>query len=174
MEQTRLKLAEAAFFLREFESVYSRILRNEPMAPRFYLSAFLGAGRAVGYCAQAEHGDVYRDWFATYKDTKLTPDERDLLRFTKDQRDKGVHYFGAELFYENETVPLYELAREGSHVEFTSGGPLGVPMPTTVRTTVRFSDFPNESPVDVCRRYLHLMNKIADALETFLHEQADA
>lgn len=63
LDDTRTKLREAEFFLRQLANVHSAILRIEPEASAFYLSAFLTAGRSVGDYIEAEGGDDYRAWW---------------------------------------------------------------------------------------------------------------
>ncbi len=155
LENTRTKLREADFFLRQLASIDRLILRNEPEAPAFYLSAFLSAARSVGDYIEAEGGDAYRAWWEERRKT-LTDAERNLLGFTNTQRVKSVHIHGPEIERVAEWVPATEAQREiaaegGSFVLFAS---IGVPpemAPKVLRTVIRFRAFPDRPIVEEWR-----------------------
>lgn len=173
MTLIRSKLDEAAFFLAHLEAADARIVRDEPRAPSFYLSAYLAAARSVSDRARVAFGAWYAEWWTGYI-AGLTDDERSLLQFTNEQRIRVIHKRGADASPVPETVSIFELAREGHQVFVNVGGPLGVPVPTVERSSLRFNEFPGESVAAVCRRYLALLVKIADALEVDVRANAAA
>ena len=162
LELTRKKLREAGFFLRLLKEQESRIFRPEPEARDFYLSAFLSAARSVGDVVKVEEGERYRAWFEKRRKT-LTAEEQEILTFTNRQRVESVHVRGPKVETHVTDVPVTELQRElhvaGGSLFINPGGVPGepAPMPTTQRTTMVFSQYPNTNVGELCQRYLDFL-----------------
>jgi hypothetical protein len=131
-DATRKKLREATFFCSKFADEERQIFRPEREARDFYLSAFLAAARSAGDFIESEAGDHYGAWYATRKQA-LSQEERELLRFTADQRVQTVHVRGVQAENQTTEVPLYELQGElrakGGDLQYWKGP--GRPQPTT-------------------------------------------
>ena len=167
LEATNKKLREAGFFLEKLAAQERDILRAEPEARDFYLSAFLASARSVGDVICAEQGDHYRQWFAQRKQT-LVADEEKILKVTNAQRIATIHIRGPAIKNRSKTVPLYELQaemqRKGGDLQYSHLP--GTPAPTTERTWLAFADYPTENTVDVCGRYMNLMIRLLSEYES--------
>lgn len=165
MEATEKKLREAAFFLWKLVEEERRILRPEPEALDFYLSAFLSAARSVGDIIGVEEGDRYRNWFAQRKLT-LPADERVLLKFTNDQRVLTVHVRGPDVQRDTTQIPIHELQREleagGGSLENRAGGVPGSPLPSpqAEKSVLSFSGRPSANASELCQQYLELLGRL--------------
>jgi len=174
LENTRTKLREANFFLGHLASVNNQILRREPEASAFFLSAFLSAARSVGDYIEREGGDAYRAWWEMRKKT-VTDAQRALLGFTNEQRVKSVHISGPEIDRTEEWVPAAqaqrEIAVEGGTAVFFSSAPQSASATRVWRTVIRFTRFPDRPIVEVCREYLDLLKSIVDEYAVHLQSR---
>jgi len=170
IEATRKKLREAQFFYLQLAEVESRIFRNWPESPDYYLSALLSAARSVADVIEAEEGDRYRQWFANRK-LAFSDAENDLLKFSREQRVQTVHVRGANVHTATRNVPLHELQRElsdrGGVIEVHAGGVPGAPfpLPEAERRNLAFTQRPDESVLELLRRYLDLLTRLVDEYE---------
>ena len=168
LEATKLKLAEAQFFLLELNSLRGRVFSTGLGAYEFYLSAFLSAARSVTYVLQAEQKDKYDAWCPAWRNA-LPPAELSLLVFFNEQRVHTVHRKGAEVALGCEPLSLHEYlasaSREGAHVEIWNG-PLGNPPPTFSRTIRSFRLAEKEvEATQACKDYFAVIAKLVDAFE---------
>ena len=76
MERTLKKLREAEFFYSAMNAEAARIMKPDPEAIEFYLSAFVTAARTVTLALQKEHKAQYDEWFPNWWATALTDSER--------------------------------------------------------------------------------------------------
>jgi hypothetical protein len=131
LDSTKNKLREAEFFYRGLSAAERRIMRNEPELFGYYLSAFLSAARSVADYLLAEEGERYRAWWAIRKQS-LAENEKELLKFTNQERVNSVHVAGASVEHGHEYVSAHELALEmganSGNYEVWSGPP-GTPLP---------------------------------------------
>lgn len=170
IEGTKKKLREAGFFLQRLVEEERHIYRPEPEARDHYLSAFLSAARSVGDFIGAEEGERYREWFAQRK-LNLSEEERDLLKFTNDQRIQSVHIRGPSVQTNFVHVPLHELQKElqerGGSLEVQAGGVPGspLPLPQVGKSTLSFSELPGSNVPDLCARYLELLARLLSEYE---------
>jgi hypothetical protein len=93
--------------LREAEFFYSKLLKQEKITIGdktpfgFYLSAFLTAAKSVREIfvfEQAQDPDnksVHKNWRDAW-DAKLTPEQKSLITYMEDDRDKEVHTTGSQ------------------------------------------------------------------------------
>lgn len=167
LEATHKKLSEAKFFLEKFAAEERDILRQNSEAGEYYLSAFLAAARSAGDIVAAEAGDEYRRWWLRRKET-LTDDERNLLRVTNQQRVATIHIRGVDVNHQSRTVPLHklqaELRRKGGDLQYSHLP--GTPAPTTSETWLAFAEYPNDTAVDICNRYLSLLSRLLQEYES--------
>jgi hypothetical protein len=173
IEGTKKKLREAGFFLQRLVEEERHIYRPEPEARDFYLSAFLSAARSVGDFIGVEEGERYREWFE-HRKLSLSDEERDLLRFTNDQRVQSVHIRGPNVQANITHAPIHELQRElherGGSLEIRAGGVPGspLPLPKVEKSTLSFSELPDSDVSDVCGRYLELLARVLSEYEQFV------
>jgi hypothetical protein len=87
------RIREAEFFLERMRDVETRVA---PVGEQFdfYLSAFLGAGRAVDAKLTAEHGDAYGPWRRKWNWTNGPAD--DLMRFFSEDQPVASSASGAK------------------------------------------------------------------------------
>jgi len=130
LEATRFKLSEAQFFYGKLQEVSGRVVRNYPEAFQYYLSAFLSAGRSVGFALQAENKALYDAWYPSWE-ASLSHEQVALLRNFNKERVATVRKTGANI--EHQVVPisgqeyLLAAATEGEDIQIS--GPVGVPLP---------------------------------------------
>lgn len=131
IEATQKKLREAKFFLRMLTDASQQVVRNEPEAFEFYLSAFLSAARSVTFALQYEEKDKYDAWFPGWFGNRSEEDQR-LLNFLKEQRNYVEKRGGAEVNVVWEFIPVTEVRRDNrGHPAygFHWFGPPGTPPP---------------------------------------------
>lgn len=173
IEATRKKLRETQFFLRLLGDEGRRIVSNEPEAFQFFLSAFLSAARSVTFALQSEEKAKYDVWFPTWLN-QLTDEERDLLNFLRDERNREQKQGGAKVGLSYEFVSICELASDspGRPVyTFVWAGPPGTPPPRVDRRKYEFNfGRGHEDVVTLCRKYATLLGRVVeDFIKT--HEQ---
>lgn len=147
-----------------------RLMRPEPEACDFLLSAFLTAARSVGDVIVAEEGEHYTAWFEQRR-CKLTDEELRLLKFTNTQRVRSVHIRGADTRANVEYVDIVELQREleagGGMYEIFGGVPGNpAPRPKAQKVTQSFSEYPSTSVSELCQRYVDLLSRLVGEYET--------
>jgi hypothetical protein len=156
--ETERKLREAQFFLGCMQAEERKTVR-EPEVFRFYLSAFLSAGRSVTFRLQNEVGGRYRPWFDEWL-MRQSEDERKFLTFMNDQRRAEVHMLGSETTQQTEMVPLHltdrSVGRHPAHMS-SSSAPPGTPH-TTIGVVAHAFTESGERTVVAGGRYLELLD----------------
>lgn len=161
---TQRKLREAQFFLSHLSKA-GRSPELDSEVFDYYLSAFLSAGRSVTLFLQCEQKASYDSWFPNWFKA-LSEDERKLLRFSNDQRVAAVHTHGAETQSAIEMVPLirFETEYRPNNISWMVSGWFDSPgaPPTEMEIMVYHfeMDGKKEKAVDVCSRYLVLLEKL--------------
>jgi hypothetical protein len=103
LESVEKKLREAEFFLVQMNEQEARSFGDkEPFD--FQLSAFLNAGRTVGYRLCHQHGSAYKAWRDQWNASN--PKDDDLIKFFADDRDIDVHELGSSREVKQEAVPV--------------------------------------------------------------------
>lgn len=176
---TQHKLEEAAFFLGFLKQNYGREKKFD-----FYLSAYLGAARAVTWIMRSEYGKVagWEDWFSA---VKVDGDVARLLGGTTDARNRSLKIAPFRTFKEallegitTETGDSVEgerlmqrIVREqipadigGSTGQYTVTAVVdGQPITLNVRLARfdrRLEEFPDQNILDVCHRYYDFLAKL--------------
>jgi hypothetical protein len=164
IEATKAKLAEADFFYRKLEAQRQRVVRNEPEAFGYYLSAFLSAARSVQWVLKTEQRDKYDEWVTDW-DKSRSGDDLDLWRHFNKQRVETVKRKGTDVTQRSEVISHSELfsTRGGSQVH-VSGGVPGTPLPEFYRLVSSFKFGDDEMEVvQACGKYLALMHKLVES-----------
>lgn len=179
--QTCKKLREARFFLRCLREKTKSVVVHDSEEFDFYLSAFLNANWSVSKVLRTEllQADQttlrkkkrkrwYDTWFSNWK-KGLTKAERDLWKFTDEQRGMEVHQKGAQVITETEYVPLGEFPidnRGHPAYGFHWFGPPGM-APPKIGLRVHYFERNDsaEKAIDTCRRYLALVEKLVRDFE---------
>ena len=159
IESTRFKLSEAQFFYANLVETGGRVVRSEPEAFQYYLSAFPSAARSVGYALQAEEKLKYDAWYPGWEGA-LSGEEVSLLRNFNRERVATVHKKGANVAAQTIRISGYEYlaaaSLEGADIEIS--GPVGVPLPEFSKVVHNFSFGGVESEVvEAAGRYLELV-----------------
>lgn len=170
IEATRKKLRETRFFLARLFNESKRVVRNEPDAFQFYLSAFLSAARSVTFALQWEEKGKYDAWFSTWLDNR-TDDDHKVLSFLKTQRNIEQKQGGAEVAIAWECVPATEVQIDDrwhpAYYGFHSFGPPGIPPATVGRAVHYFELGSSEAEVTaICKRYTDLLDEL---VRDFIH-----
>jgi hypothetical protein len=165
IEATQKKLREAQFFFRLLQASSDEIVRNEPEAFEYYLSAFLSAARSVTFSLQAEERQRYDLWFQSWTENNLTPEDRAIWGFLKDQRNSSQKTGRVDTSSDVTFIPIHEI-RSPQRQSFSWFGPPGTPPPSIGVPVYDFDiDGENKNVVDTCRRYLQGITKmVADFL----------
>ncbi len=133
---TRRKLRETHFFLQHLRDQFNTVIHNEPEAFRFFLSAFLSAGRSVTFTLQVEEKEKYDQRFETWYG-KLKAEDQKLLKFMNRQRVSELHRSGAETQMRREPIPIMKLPtddRGHPAYGFHCVAPGGTPQPQIIRS----------------------------------------
>ncbi len=131
LEATQKKLREAKFFYGLLCQASQEVVRHEPEAFDFYLSAFLSAARSVTFALQYEEKDKYDAWFPVWSASR-SEQERELLKFLKEQRNCAEKRGGAEVDVAWEYIPVPEVSVGNRGVQghkLQWFGPPGAPPP---------------------------------------------
>jgi hypothetical protein len=167
------KLRETKYFFQRLVCESEKAVTNEPEAFLYYLNAFLVAGESVRYLLEGKGYD-WRKWG--------TEEERRFLTFMNEQRGLVVHYQGgAEMEVDWVFIPFVELRDQPSHPAFgfhsftpplrLRAEPKGQMRDRTEhighgsvgRRTYFFKVDDNyESVIECCKRYLTLVEKLAE------------
>jgi hypothetical protein len=156
--RVRKKLAEARFFLGHMNEQEGRLLGDrEPF--NFYLSAFLSAGRSVGFCYPERQRKAWEK-------AALSPDEQRLIKFMVEDRDREVHASGSHRTVAQESVPL---PMGTSHLDGATifiAGPPGMPPTVATKPTYNFAiDGTEGKATEVCAEYLSLLQQMVEEFE---------
>jgi hypothetical protein len=177
LEATLDKLEEARFFLQKLrEAAAPGAVHRDVGAFGHYLSAFLSAARSVPWVLGNEEKERYEAWKPTWE-AALTPEDRELLRFTNERRLDEAKRKGAGLKVNWKYISIYELPPE--HYQTFEGSratPLtlvtlegSIPTPPQVgRAVHHFSDGDDEV-LAKCEGWLQYLQKLVD---TFLKAHA--
>jgi hypothetical protein len=167
LDATRKKLREAQFFLCHLETENRRVVRNEPEAFDFLMSAFVSAGRSVTFALQAEQKEKYDQWFSRWRATRSEADQK-VLGLMKSQRNAEQKEGGGERRVAHEYVSLPKLDTEELGGEVFWSAPLDVPPPQVGRP-IRYFDYDGtESEALVaCKQYYALL---AELVEDFIEK----
>jgi hypothetical protein len=87
------KLREAHFFLKKMIE-HERLAFDDKEPFDFYLSAFLNAGRTVGYRLRHEQGEEFLRW-REGREATLQAQQQGLIKFMVNDRDVEVHGRGS-------------------------------------------------------------------------------
>ena len=170
MERTLKKLREAEFFYSAMNAEAARIMKPDPEAIEFYLSAFVTAARTVTLALQKEHKAQYDEWFPNWWATALTDSERERMDFIKAQRNSALKEGAMETATAVEEVPLWKLQHELG----LKGGSLqvwgipGFPPPnTTARTVLEFEGAIVGNVVEVCGAQLGVLRRLVAEFQQY-------
>jgi len=123
IESVEKKLREAEYFLAQMREQEIRAFGDkEPFD--FQLSAFLNAGRTVGYRLCHLHGSAYKAWRKRWNASN--PKDDDLIKFFADDRDIDVHQLGSSREVKQKAVPVrgHYSDKSGSMEVFSTPLPL--------------------------------------------------
>jgi hypothetical protein len=93
LARVRKKMEEAQFSLGKMTE-QERQISGDKQPFDYYLSAFLNAARTIDYRLRHEQGATYRPWRDAW-DTRLTLEQRSLMKFIADDRADEVHESGS-------------------------------------------------------------------------------
>jgi hypothetical protein len=159
------KIGEADFFLRKMREQESRIIGDkEPFD--YYLSAFLNAAMSVRNGFQIRQNRsrnaAVRAWREQWEST-LTPDDKTLYDFMRQDRVDEVHHTGSsrDVGQENIPFPIGSHRIVGGMV--TISGPPDMEPAVAYRPTYSFTIGGTERKVtDTCTAYLALLRRMVD------------
>jgi len=169
IERTQRKLREAQFFLGKLVQEGGRVVRSDPEAFGFYLSALLSAARSVTWALQFEEKDKYDAWFPNWL-ARRPADDQEFLAFLKDQRNYEQKRGGAEVSVAWDYIPVSRVPttnRSHPAYGFHWFGPPGTPEPLVGVPVHSFESASGDQDVVVaCRRYVGLLSELVrDFLE---------
>jgi hypothetical protein len=175
IEATQRKLREVQFFFGHLTQERSQVVRNEPEAFGYYLSAFLSAARSVSWALQFEGKDKYDAWFPTWLATRTAQEQR-LLTFLKNQRNYEQKRGGAEVAVAWDYIPIFRVPvadpRHPAHGLHWSGPP-GTPEPLVGIPVHSFESATGDHEViEACRRYFELLPALVHGLSQSCSEEA--
>ncbi len=163
---TQKKLNETHFFFRKLCYESKEVVRREPEAFQYYLSAFLSAARSVTFALQAEEKEKYDAWFPPWLNGR-TEEERKLLDFFKTQRNIEQKRGGTQVNIGWEFVPITEVRTDNwGHPAygFYWSEPPGTPLPQIGLPKYYFELGSSEAEVSAtCKRYVDLPNELVQA-----------
>jgi hypothetical protein len=169
IEATRRKLDEARFFYGHLFNERRKTFRHDPLAFRYYFSAFIQAARDVLRRAHYEEKEKWEAWEPKWR-AKRSKEEQKLLDLTNELRIDEVHRGGANPTVVLEEVALHELlsANFGDRQHPAYGVQLfnlsampGVSPPKTTRPAHYFEDKDGKEEVTtLCQRYLDFLEKV--------------
>jgi hypothetical protein len=167
--QTQRKLRETIFFLEHLLRLSGKAVGDREHF-HFYLSAFLGAARSVGYVLESELGDDYTVWFEKWKICQ-TKEDLEFIIALWGERHKEVHKTGADQLVREEAVHVYDVYKDESGSVEVFGPPAKYmkDSPATVYKPKRFFQLCGQ-PKEVtaaCMSYVNICEKIVrDFCET--------
>lgn len=158
---TQKKLREALFFLRQLFNESEKVVRNEPEAFQFYLSAFLSATRSVTFALQYEEKDKYDAWFPRWLRNRNEEDHK-LFEFLKTQRNVEQKQGGTKVNVFWEYIPVIEVRTDNrGHLSygFHWFEPPGTPPPRVGLSVHYFELAGDEREVTAaCKRYVDILD----------------
>jgi hypothetical protein len=183
LEATRRKLRQAQFF---YQHLINERKRTSPYsleafnleAFRCYVAAFILVARSVLLVLHYEEKEKWEAWEPGWK-SRLTDEERKLLRFTNELRIDEAKRAGADTLVEWEEIAIHELLSAnfdlqrqhpayGAHVF----APPGTPSPKIRRPAYYFENEEGKEEVTaLCQRYLGFLEK---AVEDFCKDTSSA
>jgi hypothetical protein len=95
IERTRRKLDEARFFYGHLVNERRKTFRHDPLAFRYYFSAFIQAARDVLRRAHYEEKGKWEAWEPKWR-AKRSEEEQKLLDLTNELRINEVHRGGVD------------------------------------------------------------------------------
>jgi hypothetical protein len=169
--------------LREAEFFYSKLLEQEKILDQtpfgFFLSAFLTAATSVRQIFVFEQGQdannkaVYKNWRDAW-DAKLTPEQKSLIDYMEDDRDKEVHTTGSQ-----HNIGREEADKLGVGTHYTPEGVITIFGPpdtfsTCWRPTYKFvmKDGIERKVTDVCGEYLWLRQQMITEFQSNFAQSA--
>jgi hypothetical protein len=170
IEATRRKLRQARFFYGHLVNQRKRRTGlSDPEAFRSYFTAFILVARSVLLVLHYEEKEKWEAWEPGWK-SKLTDEERKLLRFTNELRIDEAKRAGADLLLELEEVAVHELLSANLDIEkwhpayYHLQRLPGVP-PTTVSRPAYYFEHEDgkEEVTALCQRYLEFLEKAVNA-----------
>lgn len=163
LDVTQRKLREARFFSNHLIGESQKVVRNEPEAFLFYLSAFLSAAQSArSILKEREGGKDYDNWEAQWSANRIQ-DERDLLDFMWNQRNRESHRRGAQTTPDVMYVPVTAISTDRGHPAygFHWFGLPDTPPPSVGIPTRTFTlGGTQEDVVAVCKRYLDVLDTL--------------
>jgi hypothetical protein len=144
------KLREAEFFYMQLLK-HEKVLIGDKEPFGFYLSAFLTAGKSV-----RENKKWRTDW-----DNKHTPEEKSLIDYMADDRDKEVHTTGSRHNVGQEGVEFGIGTHRTTEGTITIDSPPGMPPSIAYRPTYSFTiDGVDRKVAEACGAYLALRQRM--------------
>jgi hypothetical protein len=128
IERTRRKLDEARFFYGHLVNERRKTFRHDPLAFRYYFSAFIQAARDVLRRAHYEEKGKWEAWEPKWR-AKRSEEEQKLLDLTNELRINEVHRGGVDPIVEEEEVAIQNFS-----------GPQTLALEDTTRLTVCIDD----------------------------------
>ena len=163
LEATQKKLREAKFFCRLLGQTSEEVVRNEPEAFEYYLSAFLSAARSVTFALQYEEKDKYYAWFPTWFSSR-SEEEQQLLNFLREQRNYAQKRGGAEVNVVSDYIPVTEVRTDNQGhpaYGFHWVEPPGTPSPCVGIPVHSFGVSGNQQKViSVCKKYIDILDEL--------------
>jgi len=163
IEATRRKLRQARFFYGHLVNQRNRRTGlSDPEAFRRHFAAFILVARSVLLALHFEEKEKWEAWEPGRR-SKLTDEERKLLRFTNELRIDEAKRAGADPVMELEEVALHELLSTNLDVDPWPIAAPGVP-PSTVSRPVYYFEHEDgkEEVTALCQRYLEFLEKVVN------------
>jgi hypothetical protein len=146
------KIREVEFFLDRLREFEKRMLPNrEPFD--FYLSALLGAGRAVDWTLRQE------PWRSKWNSANGPAHE--LLRIFAEDRNVAVHEGGARDEKEASLALAKTQHQEGGATVTVTGPPGSLQLPGTKRDYLFKIDGVDHKVTDACAEYIKVLKRMA-------------
>jgi hypothetical protein len=162
---TDQKLQEARYYLELLSD------SEDAAVQRRHLSAFLAAARSITFALQSEAKTEYDTWFSAWFET-LTPEDRRLMNFMKEQRNAELKRAGAAVSATVEERSVWQRKNSGPNTpiaaallalnEYGSNATVGVP------ALVFEVDGTSKRASDLCAGYVALLGAlVADFKRAF-------
>jgi hypothetical protein len=162
------KLAEAEFFLRKMGEEERRVGGDHREPFDYYLSAFLSASMSVRgefrYRQNPVRNRAIKAWRAQWED-KLTPEEKKIYKFMRDDRVAEIHHTGSSRRVGHEDIELgigEHRLPGGMHAVF---GPPGIT--AVIKTNVYTFTIAGakRKVTEACTAYLGLLRRMVAQCE---------
>jgi hypothetical protein len=157
------KIREAEFFLERMREFEKRMLPSrEPFD--FYLSALLGAGRAVEPLLRGQEEAAYTAWRRAWTSANGPADE--LLVFFADDRSVEIHESGSRQAEGKGPLALAKTQHQEGGATVTVTGPPGVfPLAALQRDHFFLIDGAPHKVTDACAEYVKVLKKLVAAFK---------